>query len=661
MLKHLLKSSLRFLSKNKIYAGINAIGLSIALAVSFIILLYLINEMSWDRCHRKWARIYRVNSYLTEFSKTYANTPYVLASTLQHEYPQIEKATNTGILRGFNIKIDEQNLSIHRGVCSSSEIFDIMTIPLIGNSDLDNLLNEINSIVLSQSLAEKIFDGINPIGKNINALLDGKEKILKVTGVFEDFPPNSTFQASCFLNSKLLLDQINQTYQANNAETSWNYDHWSTWVLVKKGVRASSIENNFRALEKKYLNEKIKKQYSLQNLSDIYLRSEDIENSGIKGSITNIRIFSLIAFLVILVAATNYIILSTAVSTGRSKEIGLKKTFGADFKRIKIQLLGESVILTVIVLPVALLLMRLALPYASKLFQAELNIYNYNLTKYIAAYILLTILIGIASGIYTSYYLSRLKVLDILQNTIHFGKKRQVFRSFLIIVQLVIFCTFTSCAFIIGMQYKFALRKDLGFDKEDIAFIYIGPDFKSYNAFIDKIRSNPNVVNVSGQMFEMPSDSYAASIYPHFTNKEKDVIVESFSVDFDFLKTMGMTLVEGRDFSRDFGSDLTKSLIINQKAIKELGIEDPIGKNLGSRTIIGIVKDFNLHSIHSDIKPLIIHLTDKYILDIAIKYNHGSLNQLSTFLKNEWEKFAPGITFEFSPRPCCDWQRRFVF
>ena len=646
MFKHFLKSTLRFLKQNKVFTAINLFGLSIALATSFIILLYVINELSYDHCHKKWARIFRVNTYDTEFTKTFANTPYILASTLKSEYPQIEEATSTAFIGGLSIKINNQNISVHRCVGASSEIFDILTIPLIGNSRRNDLLDQINSTVLSRTLAEKIFPGIDPVGKSIVALLDGNEKIFEVTGVFADLPSNSTFQPSCFVNRQLMLDQTDKTFAVNNSETSWNYDFWTTWVLVKKGVNATSIENNFRVLEQKYLTEKQKKKYSLQNLSDIYLRSENIYNSGVKGSLSNIRIFSLIAFLIILVASTNYIILSTAISTGRTKEIGLRKTNGAGPKSIRNQLISESVILSIIVLPIALLLMRLALPFASQLFQTKLNILNYNLLKYIIAYTVLAVLIGIASGIYTSFYLSRLKVLDILQNTIHFGRKKQAFRSFLIFIQLVIFCTFTSCALVIRAQYKYALSKDIGYYTKDVVFIHTGI-FDGYNAFIDKIKSNQYVISVSGLMEELPLVSSMSSIFPHFKDKEKEVVVEGLAVDYNLLPTMGMTLIKGRDFSLDFGSDF-ESVIVNQEAVKQLGIDDPIGNKLGSRRIIGVVKDFNLHSIHSDINPLEIHLTNKIIQDVAIHYKHGSLVQLLPFLKKEWLDLALDRPFEYS-------------
>ena len=648
MFKHFLRTALRFLKQNRAFTGINLLGLSIALAASFIILLYIINELSFDHCHKKWARIYRVNTYYTDFKMVTAASPFILSATLKNEYPQIEKAANTALVKEFILKVNNEDMRLPGTVGSSSDIFDIFTIPLIGNSKRDKLLDDMNSIVLSRKVAEKVFPGIDPIGREITGLVNGKENIFLVTGVFEDMPLNSTLRAQCFVNSKLTLESINKTYSKNNAETCWNYDFWTTWILLKKAGNAAELEKGFRAFERKYITEKPEKNFRIQNLSDIYLKSKYITNNGSRqGNISNIKIFSAIAFLILIVATVNYIILSTAVSTGRAREIGIRKTFGADNFNLRNQLLSESIILSVVVLPVALLIMWLSLPYASHLFQKELNILSYNIVTYFSVYLCLTIIIGIISGIYTSYYLSRLKVMEILQNAIHYGKEKQIFRSVLIVLQLVIFCTFVSSALIISSQYKYALNRDIGFSKNDIIFVDLGYYFKEGSAFIDRIMSSPYVIIASGSIFEIPTESSMANVYPNFVDKDKDVVVEGMSVDYNFLKTMGMTILKGRDFSKEFGSDLTNSVILNEEAVKQLGIEEPIGLILGSRTIIGVVKDFNLHSIHSDIPPLAIRLTDKHIHEVAVHYKHGSLSQLLPFLKDELGKAAPDVTFGF--------------
>jgi putative ABC transport system permease protein len=647
MLKNYLKSAIRFIKHNKVFAGINLMGLSIALAASFIMLLYVINELSYNRVHKNSKRVYRVLNYYVDFKQIMAGTPYVLASTLKDEFPQVEKAVRMRYMRDFSLKYKEEIISVYDAICTDSDIFDIFTLPLIFGSSDKKLLDEMNSIVLSRSLAEKVFPGEDPVGKEIIGMISDTVQVFTVRGVFEDIPENSTFRTQCLLNSRWTLDPINKSFRITNADMNWEMNFWTTWVLLSKDCDVRALENQFRALEVKYISEKSPYQFSLQNLGDVYLGSENVANTGIAGNINNVRLFSAIAFVIAIVAAVNYIILSTAVSTGRRLEIGIRKTYGAADRSIKNQLLSESVLIAFIVLPVALILMRIALPYAGKLFQARLNILSSNIGLYLSVYLVLTLIIGVVSGLYTSSYLSRLKIIDILKSTFQTGRKKQFLRSVLIVLQLVIFCSFVSVTLIIRSQYDYAINKDMGYYNKDILLIGLGRDFRGYSAYINNIKSNPNVIMAGGVMTGLPMQGSMSSMIPHFQDNTLKVKVEGLAVDYDFIETMGIEVLDGRAFSRDFGSDLKQSVMLNETAVKELGITDPVGKQLYSQTIIGIVKDFNLHSIHSGIPPLMISMTDKYIMQVAVHYKPGTLASILPMLENEWKKAAPDRTFSF--------------
>ncbi len=648
MFRNYLKTASRFLKQNKVFTAINALGLSIALAVSFIILLYIVNELSYDHCHRNRKQIYRVLNHYVEFNNTQSGTPFVLASTVKDEFPQVQKAVNTKRLHVFKLKLKEDFINIPNAIATESDVFDIFTIKLLeGHSD-QNLLGDPNSIVISRDIADKFFPGENPIGKEIAGMIKNEEHTLIVNGVYENIPVNSTFRAQCFVNSKWTIDDINKSFGIANADKDWSMNFWNTWILLSKGNNAKSLENQIKEFNTKINGEKLVYQYSLQSLSDVYLKSDNINNSGIQGNIRNIRLFASIAFLIVIVAAINYILLSSAVSTGRAKEIGIRKTTGAANKFIRHQLLGESVLFTLIILPVALLLALIGLPFAGKLFQTNLHVINSNIPVYIPLYLILTILIGVASGIYTSNFLSRLKVIDILKKTTYTGKKRQYLRSSLIVIQLVIFCSFVSSTFIIRSQYQFALKKDPGYCNKDILLVDLGRDFKEYSAYINSFRANPDVIMAAGTMNALPTENSGLMMIPHFQDKNVKVQVEGLAIDYNFLKTMGIKITEGRDFSEDFGSDLTHSVIVNETAVKQLGITDPVGKMIGSQTIIGVVKDFNLHSIRTDIPPLLIDITDKFIMQVAIHYKQGKLDEILPFAKAEWKKITPDRPFSYS-------------
>jgi putative ABC transport system permease protein len=647
MLKNYLKSAMQFIRHNKIFAGINLIGLSIALAASFIMLLFVINELSFNKSHKNIKKVYRVLNYYVDFKQIQSGTPYILATALKDEFPQIEKSVKVRYLRGFSLKYKEEIITVNDAIATDSDIFDIFTLPLLNGSADKNLLDDLNSIVLSNDLAKKVFPGQNPVGKEIIGLVNNTEQVFMVKGVFKDLPENSTFRTQCLLNSKWTLEPINKSFGITNAEVNWTMNFWNTWVLLSKDCDVKTLEKQFREFEVKNISEKPGYQYSLQNLGDVYLGSEDVGNSGITGNRKNVRLFSAIAFLIILVAAINYIILSTAVSTGRRLEIGIRKTFGAINRSIKNQLLSESILLALIVLPIALVLMRIALPYAGKLFQTKLSIISSNFVVYISVYLALTIIIGVVSGLYTSSYLSGLKVMDILKSTSQTGKKKQVFRSILIILQLIIFCSFVSGTLIIRSQYKYAINKDPGYFNRDILFIELGRDFKGYSAYINSIKSNPNVIMAGGVMDGLPMQGSASFMYPHFEDKTLKVKIEGLAVDYNFVQTMGIKVLKGREFSQDFGSDLGQSAMLNEEAVKQLGITDPVGKLIGNQTIIGIVKDFNLHSIHSDIPPLMIDMTDKYIQQVAVHYKPETLASILPMLESEWKKAAPDRPFRF--------------
>jgi len=648
MFKNYLKTALRFLKQNKVFAGINAFGLSIALAASFIILLYVINELSYDHFHKNRQQVYRVLNYYVNFKNTQSGTSYILAKTMKDEFPQVEKSVNTRYVRGLKLKLGQEYIVVNEAIATNDQVFDIFTIPLVEGSQGSGMLADQNSIVISRELANKFFPGESATGKKMMGNINNMEQVFTVTGVFEDMPVNSTLRAKCLIHSKWTIDDINRAFNITNAEASWNHDFWITYVMLSSKTKASELDQKLRGLETKYLGDKPDKKYSLQNLSDVYLYSEEVANTGIKGSIKNIRLFSAIAFLILLVAAVNYIILSTAVSTGRLKEIGIRKTNGADSYNLKKQLMGESVMLALMVLPIAVLFMWLALPYAGKLFQTKLQIIGSNVGVYALVYLALTLFVGIVSGIYTSSFLSRMKVMDILKNSSTSGRGKQALRSSLIVVQLVIFCSFVAGALIIRSQYQYSLNRDPGHLNSNILLIDLGRNFKGYSAYINSIKTNSNVIGAAGAMEGLPMMGSMTMMAPHFQDKTQQVKIEGMAVDYNFLKSMGISIIAGREFSDEFGSDLKQSCLLNETAVRQLGLTEPVGKQVMGKNIIGLVKDFNLHAIRSDIPPLMITMTDKYINQVAVNYKTGSLAGILPFLEAEWKKAAPERPFRYS-------------
>ena len=647
MLKNYLKSALRNLKQNYVFTGINTIGLSIALAASFIIILFVINELSYNNCHKNRKSVYRVLNYYSAFDHTLTRTPFILASTLKEEFPQIEHAINTRSIREFTIQHKGEDIPVNNAIGSSSEIFDIFTLPLISGKNTKALLDDKQAICLSRNMAVKLFSGTDVIGKEIIATINKEEHVLTVTAVFEDIPKNSTFRAECLINNSFSIAYFNKKYETTNAETNWEENYWHTWVRLISDSNPSLVESQFKRFENKHMGENPVYHYSLQNLSDVYLGSEKVLNNNIQGNWNSIKIFSAIALLIVLVAMINYIILSTAVSSGRSKEVGIRKTFGAKDNQIKYQLLTESIVLTIIVLPLAIALMILGLPYAEGLFHTNLPVIEANILYYILFYFILTALIGIISGLYTSVGLSKLTIINVLKDQNMTGKKKNFVRSALIIFQLVIFCFFVASALVIRAQYQYSLEKNPGFHNKNVLLIDI-KDSKNYTPFLNEIQANSNVIMASGAYSGLPTYSSMSMMFPHHQYKEKKVEVEGMIIDFNFLQTVGIPLTEGRYFSTDYGSDLANSCILNEMAVKALGIKDPIGKKINNQTIVGVVNDFHLHSFRSEIPPLKIWLTEKYLKQVAVYYKEASAKDLIPQLEKSWKKIAPEQAFSYS-------------
>ena len=648
MYRNYLRIVIQSLRKNKLFTIINTLGLSVALAVAFLIVLFVVNELSYNRCHQKKDKVYRVLNYYTEFKMQTARTPYVLASTLKQDFPQIEKATQAIYVSNVKLKFNDEYLTVNNVVATDSEIFDIFTLPLVSSQSDQRLLDDQNSIVISNKLANKFFPGQDPVGKEIAGEVESLPCVFTIKGVFKDIPKNSSFWADCLVNSKWSISPINKAFGSTNAEEKWDFNFWETWVLLKEGTQPESINTQFKDFALKHVGDLSMATYSLQNLGDVYLRSEEVINVWEQGNMKNIRLFSLIAFIIVLVATINYVLLSTAVSTARSKEIGIRKTFGASGLNIKKQLYLESVLLAMLALPISIAMASIALPYAEELFQTKLLIINSNVIIYILTFLSITILIGLFSGIYSAGYLSRLKVISILKNYVTFGKNKSTFRSFLIVAQLIIFCTFVSSALIIRSQYNYFLSKDPGYYTDNTILIDLYSDFKEYTPYLNAVKSNPNVIMAAGVMRGLPSQSSMSIMIPSYRDKNTKVMLEGMTVDYAFLETMGIPLLEGRYFSEEFGNDMKNSVILNETAVKQLEVEDPLGKVVGSKTVIGVVKDFNLHSLESDIPPLFISMTSKYIRQIAVHYRPGSLKDLLPYLESEWKKVAGDKTFEYS-------------
>ncbi|WP_430812673.1 MULTISPECIES: ABC transporter permease [unclassified Carboxylicivirga] len=633
-----LSASLRFFKRNRLFTGINILGLSIALSVSFLILLYVINAYSYNRIFENKNRIYRVLNYHEAFEFQGAATPFVLADYLRNDFTQFESIARTRTIRNFKLQKHGEWVDINRAVGSESAIFSIFSIGVAGS--VEQVLADKQAIVISEQLASRFFPGEDPLGKLLKSKINGEQVAFQVKAVFEDLPENSTFKADCFVSSQWALNELNKAFGVNNAHEDWSFDFWNTWCLLHEHGDTLAVNRSFKELEAKVFSDENRSNFSLQHLTDIYLNSPHVTNNGIEGNAATIRIFLAIGMLVIIVAAFNYIILSTAIFSNRAKEIGVRKANGASQHAIRHQLLLESVTLSFMVLPMAMLFALVGKPYAEQLFSSNLSIIPGNVIYYCLLYFLLVLAIGLASGLYTAAYLSGLEPLKVLNRSVKTGSKKYTLQMVLLLVQLVIFCVLITGAIVIRAQYQFALNKNLGYSTDQLLQIHLGRDFDKYEVFMQSIRSMPEVLSAGGSMHPLPTQRVSSYLWEHTKNKNKKIKMESLAVDYDFIETMGLTMNQGRSFSRAFAQD-KKGMILNETAVRELGMERPIGYEHECYTVIGVVKDFDFYSIHKEIPPLSLEMFDNYYFYATVKYLPGSLNKLIPSIKGLWNELSP--------------------
>ena len=665
MLKNQLTIAIRNILRQKGYTFINIMGLCIGIACCVLILLYVQDEMTYDRYNEKADRIYRIMTYgligPSEFRG--AVTPAPMGPAFVEEIPEVESAVR---IRNFGfpvLRYEDKVFSEENFYWADSTIFDIFTIPFVeGNPD--GALDKPNTMVMTESMALKYFGDENPVGKLIQ--LDKRTDYL-VTGVIKDFPHNSHFHFD-FIGSLV-------SYQ-REFDDIWISNNFYTYVLLKKGATQSDLESKFPHLVEKYAGPQLLEatgytyqeildagnqySWSAQPLTDIHLHS-NIENEiEPNGNAQYVYIFLVVAFGILIIACINFMNLATARSTKRAREVGIRKTLGSTKTQLIAQFITEGVLLTFIALAFALILIQILLPFYNNLIEKKLTIDVLFSFQNIIVLILLTLFIGISSSIYPAFFMSSFNTSVILKGNIDSSSKpSRSLRSSLVVFQFGVSVILIAGTLVISNQLSYLQSKNLGFNKDQLVIIEKTDDIATQlKAFETELRSNPAILNVTnsthyiGQSFS--SNAYRASAAE---NAPTHIIWQMFA-DENFLSTYQIKMAEGRFYSKEFGSDTT-AIVINQAAAALFGYDDPIGKEIIrvgptqeqsiKLKIIGILDDFNFESLHHSIKPLTIRLfrSNDFGRYVSVRIAHGNYQSTLGFIENSWKKFAGNQAFEY--------------
>jgi len=644
MFKNYFKIAVRNLMRNKFYSFINIFGLAFGMAITVLITLYVQHELSFDTYHKNADRIYRV-AFTNPQQHKFAVTHAPLAPALAEEFPEIESAAR--ILKHYNATVmyNQKSYIEENFYFVEPELFEIFSFK-IKKGDQKTAFKYLNSILISDRIAEKYFGNEDPLGKVITL---SPSSNFMVTGVYENFPENSHFVMDLVAPFELIKNDLDSDWE------NWRFTY--TYIMLTSGTDPKELEKKFPVFIDKYrysgdqIGESSKDTYFLQPLTKIHLFShlnaELNPNSDIK------YIFALTSFavLILIIVCINYINLVTAGSAQRSREVGIRKVVGARRSQLVKQFFGESVLLTLFAAVFSIIIVISVLPSFNVLVERDLRLN----TQFLFFLICLIFFVGLFSGIYPALFISSFKPISIIGKKFRSSSEGQLLRNILFTFQFAIFTIFIICNFIIKNQIHYLFSTDVGYGKEQIITIRIR-DRNVWNrveTIKTELKENPDILMVSASS-QLPNffTWYADLRYPGDEN-ENHIKTNNGQIDYDFVDLYGIKIIEGRNFSREFPSDAQGGFLVNETLVKALGWEDPIGRELTHWSgtvgkIIGVMKDFNFQSLHNPIGPLFFFLRYTEIQYISVKINTAHIPETLAFIENKMTKFSPGYPFEYS-------------
>lgn len=654
MLRNYLKIALRNLWKYKEYTLINTISLCVGITCSMLILLFVRYELGYDRYHTKADSIYRVE--LNEW----ASTPAGLGPFMKTNYPAVRDAIR--FFRANNkpvIRYGDKTFTENGFLFADSAVFNIFDFTLI-EGDPETALNDPNSLVISEEMARKYFpssqmqsDYENPLGKSVTIEISKGPKDYKITGVMKKVPRQSHFRFD-FLASFSSLE-----FPEDNARIQWQISIVYTYLLLEPGSDLLALQDaTGRMFDERNQAERGTYRVFLQPLTQIHLHSHAEKELVPNSSIAYIYIFSSIALFVLIIACVNFINLVTARSVRRAKEVGMRKVVGASRRQLIMQFLGEALLITMTAILLSIMAMEILLPLFRSLSGLPLEIRYFGKSSIVPLLIIIALLVSFLAGSYPAFYLSRYQPLHVFK-TLQFKESPrtgfQWVRRGLVVFQFIISVALIAGSTIIYRQLDYIQAMDLGMDKEQVLVMPMNSDMRlNYNAFKSELLKQPSIASVTAS-FGIPSERIIVEILRPEAAEKEEYALRVLPADYDFARTFGLTFSEGGGFSPNVLSDSINAFIINEKAITLFGWKDPVGRNIGfpalkeNGQVVGIVKDFNFASLHSEVEPLAIELTHRMNLlnYVSLRFQAGTVGQTLKSTEKVWKELFPNLAFEY--------------
>ena len=648
MLKNYIKIAVRNVRKNKIYSLINILGLTIGIAGFLLIYLFINNELSYDNFHKDKDKIFRVirTSVLDGAKRKIGYTSAPFADALINDFPEEIKSVVRVYSGNGLVTYKDKSFNEEKFYVADSNFFSFFSFPL-GAGNPSTVLSQPNSLVISEKVAHKYFGDENPIGK---ILVVDKTNHLKITGISKEYPGNShldfDFVASISIFKNLPFFK------------EWWDNGLLTYVKLPSADFRNDLESKFPQFMDKYLGSSFRKTglktgLALEPLKDIYFDNDINYDPAKHGDKTILYVFTIISFFILLIACINFMNLSTAHASKRAKEVGLRKAVGAHRKNLIIQFLAEAFILTIISALLALAIVELSIPYFENFLGK--NLFTSFSPAIIFSLLGIIVIVALIAGSYPAFVLSGFTPVKVLKYQ-QIKSSKSIFRQILVVAQFSI-----SVVLIIGTltalnQVNYIENKDLGFNKEQDVLVRIDNQdiYKNREAFKNELLTKPEIKNVSFMSGE-PGGFFDTFSYKIKGKNTVSLRMNGVFTDYDYIKNLGLQIIEGRDFSRNFSTDRTEAVILNEKAVKFLGWsnEQAIGKEIINnfrdstyRKVIGIVKDFHFKSLKDDISPLVIAISNDNRA-VSIRLNTAIVSGAVSIIKAAYGKAAPQYPFEY--------------
>ena len=666
MFKNYFKVAIRNFLRYKTFSLINIFGLAIGIACSILISLFVLDELSYDRYHENAKNIYRiaVDGFINGREIKVPITGQPVGVTFVREFPEIIKSTritNASLSSPDNtISYDNEHFSESGVFYADSSVFDIFSIPL-KDGDPKTVLTKPYTVVITETIARKYFGEENPIGK---ILTFNNSEDFMITGVAYDCPHNSHFHFNFLASYYSLRDYDNASMITN--------DYSYTYIILQENVHPEQIEAKMPDFIKKYIGPQLKTvlgvsleefknsgnryTYYLQAITDIHLHSHTEFEIEPNSDIIYVYIFAIIAMFILIIACINFMNLSTARSATRAKEVGVRKIFGAKRKVIIRQFLTESIILSFIALILGMVIVEVVLPYFNNLAGKQISL-EYTKNLYILPLLLaLALFVGLFSGSYSAVYLSSIQVLSVLKGKLTTAKKSAWFRNSMVIFQFSVSIILLICTSIVYSQLNYIQNKDMGYNKENVIVVEnVNSLSNNIESFKQELLKYQNIINISTAN-SMPGKQFGGIPLKIEGSKTGELLIPRvLATDDNFNETLQMEIISGRYFSDEFRTD-SFAIILNETAVKEFNISDPVGKRLVTSipgeiddtylTIIGVVKDFNFYSLRKEVVPITIMPLAWFNAQLMpIRINEKNIPETLAFIENKWKEYIPDEPF----------------